>query len=164
MTTRRKAILGISAALALGVLATPFLFARGGGGGDPFALGGRGHGAMFAHLGHGGLGPMGRLMRELDLTEEQKEALHRIHDSTIEQNRTAREALHDGFMDAAKILLADPQNVAGARAAIAGREAAIRALKDNALTAVSQGLSVLTPEQRAKLAAHLQEHEGRLRR
>ena len=166
MTTRRKAILGISAALAVGLLAAPFLFARGGRDGCPLGLGGRGHGAaMFAgHFGHGGFGQMGQLMRELELTAEQKEALHRIHETTRERNSAARTALHTGFMDAAKILLADPQNVASARTAIANREAAISELKDNALTAVSQGLAVLTPEQRAKLAAHLEEHQKPLAR
>ena len=162
MTTRRKTILGISAALALGVLAAPFLFARGGGGNCALGLGGRGHGA--AMFGHGGFGPMGRVMRDLDLTAEQKEALHKIHDATREQNAAAKAALHDGFVEAAKLLLANPQNVEGARAAIAQREAAIREIKDNALTAVSQGLSVLTPEQRAKLAAHLEEHQKQVTR
>ena len=163
MTTRRKTILAISAAAALGILATPFLFARGGGGACPLGMGGRGHGAaMFAgHFGHGGFG---RVLRDLDLTSEQRDALHKIHDTTREQNAAAKAALHDGFVDAAKILLANPQDVAGARAAFATREAAIAQMKDNALNGVSQALAVLTPEQRAKLAAHLDEHQKELNR
>jgi Spy/CpxP family protein refolding chaperone len=166
MTTRRKTILAISAALAVGVLAAPFLFARGGGGTCPLGLGGRGHGAaMFGgHPGHGGLGAVGGVIRDLDLSDEQKEALHKIHDATRDQNAAAKAALHDGFVEAARLLLANPQNVEGARAAIAQREAAIREIKDNALAAVSQGLAVLTPEQRAKLAAHLEEHQKQFSR
>ena len=107
---------------------------------------------------------MARVLRDLDLTAEQKDALHKIHDATREQNAAAKAALHDGFVDAAKILLANPQDVAGARAAIANREASIREMKDNALSAVSQALAVLTPEQRAKLSAHLDEHQRQANR
>ena len=165
MTTRRKTILAISAAAALGIFATPFLFARGGGA-CPLGHGGRGHGAaMFTgHFGHGGFGPMGRVLRDLDLSAEQKEALHKIHETTREQNAAVKTALHEGFMEAAKVLLANPQDVAGARAVITSREAAIRQMKDNALTGVSQALAVLTPEQRAKLAAHLDEHQRQFNR
>ena len=165
--TRRKSILGISAALGLGLLAAPFLLAGGGRESCPLGMGGgRSHAAMFAgHFGgHGRFGPMARFAKDLDLTAEQKEALHRLHEATQDKNAEARAALHAGFMDAAKILIADPQNVTAARAEIANRQAAIDALKESTLSAVSQGLAILTPEQRAKLAAHLDEHQQRQRR
>jgi protein CpxP len=166
MTTRRKSILGISAALGLGLLAAPFLLAGGGRESCPLGMGSRSHAAMFAgHFGgHSRHGSMARFARELDLTAEQKEALHRLHEATQDKNAEARAALHDGFMDAAKILIADPQNVTAARAEIANRQAAIDALKESTLAAVSQGLAILTPEQRAKLAEHLEEHQKRQRR
>jgi Spy/CpxP family protein refolding chaperone len=149
-------ILGISAALAIGLVATPLLLARGG---DSRCLMGMGAG----HFGHHG-GGFGRVLRDLDLTAEQKTALHGIHDAARDQNKVAKEALHDGLMDAARILLADPNNVEGARTAIANREAAIREMKDNTLTAVSKALAVLTPEQRATLAARLEEHHKEMTR
>lgn len=165
MTTRRKSLLGIAAALAIGLLATPLLLARNDSAGCPLGLGARVHGAaMFAHAGHGGLGQLGRLFRQLDLTDAQKDAMHDIHDAVRKQNETARQTLHEGFMDAAKVLVADPQNLAGARATLASREAAIQTLKENTLSAVSQALSVLTPEQRAKLAAHLDSHQRQIGR
>lgn len=166
MNRRRGTILGISAALAVALLATPLLLARGGGSTCPLGMGGRSHGvAMFGgHSGHGGFGQMERLIRELDLTDEQKEALHRVHATTRERNAEARTVLHDGFMEAAKILIADPQNVAGARAAITNRQATLNEIKENALTGVSQGLAVLTPEQRAKLTTHLEKHAKELAR
>jgi periplasmic protein CpxP/Spy len=145
MTTRRKTILAISAALALGLVAAPLLLARG----------------AARHLGHGPGGHAMKFMKlagELDLTDEQKEALHRIHDVTFEKNKESREALHEGFTEAARILIANPQNVDAARTAIANRQAAIVDLRESALTAVSQGLAVLTPEQRAKLAEHVEKH------
>ena len=166
MTTRRKSILGISAALGLGLLAAPFLLAGGGGEACPLGMGGRSHAAMFAgHFGgHARHSTMARFAKDLDLTAEQKEALHRLHEVTHEKNAESRAALHAGFMDAAKILIADPQNVTAARAEIANRQAAIDALKESTLSAVSQGLAILTPAQRAKLAAHLDEHQQRQRR
>lgn len=145
MTTRRKTILAISAALALGVVAAPLLLARG----------------AARHFGHGPGGHAMKFMKlagELDLTDEQKEALHRIHDAAFEKNKQAREAVHEGFMEAANILIANPQNVDAARTAIANRQASIVELRESALTAVSQGLAVLTPEQRTKLAAHIEKH------
>jgi Spy/CpxP family protein refolding chaperone len=154
MTTRRKTILGISAALALGLAASPFLMARG--------HGQKTFGGHFGH--HAGFGKMSQLMKELDLTAEQREALHRIHETTVENNRQVRAALHSGFMDAAQVLVADPRNLQGARAAIAAQQASIDQLKESALGAVSQALAVLTPEQRARLAAHIEEHRRDLTR
>jgi Spy/CpxP family protein refolding chaperone len=157
----RKSVLGISAALALGLLATPFLLARGGEANCPLGMGAKSHGAMMfgGHFGgHGRLGAMAHVARELDLTAEQKEAFHRIHEATHEKNAATRAAVHDGLMNAARILIANPQDVAAARTEIANREAAIDELKENALAAVSQGLAVLTPEQRAKLLRILEEH------
>jgi periplasmic protein CpxP/Spy len=148
MTTRRKIVLGVSAVLVAGLIATPFVFAH--------PRGGMGCGL--------GMGQMARVFHDLDLTAEQKDALHRIHDATRESNAAARAALHDGFVDAARILLANPQNVAGARATIDTREAALDQIKENAMTGIAQALAVLTPEQRAKLAEHLEEHAEQLAR
>jgi Spy/CpxP family protein refolding chaperone len=150
MTTLKKSILAVSAALALGLIATPILLARGGER--------SGHRALFGgHFGHHG-GAFVKVLHELDLTDEQKTALHAIHKDARERNAAAKAALHDGLMDAARVLVTNPDNIAGAQAAIAGRQAAIEELKQGTLTAVSQALAVLTPEQRAKVAAHLAEH------
>ena len=158
MTKRRKAIFGVSAVLVAGLLSAPFLFAHG--------RASRGHGAaMFAgHFGHGGVAQMGAVMRDLDLTSEQKASLHRIHDTAKDQNATARKALHEGLMEAAQVLLADPNNVVAARQAITAREASVRDLRENTLSAVSQALAVLTPEQRAKALVRLQEHHKEFNR
>lgn len=147
MTTRRKVVLGFSAVLAVGLVAAPLLFAHGRGGWH-----------------RGGLGRMAHVLHDLDLTEQQKDALHRIHDEARERNRASKQALHDGLMEAAKRLIADPNDVAGARQAIAAREKAIGDLKNEMLTAVSQALTVLTPEQRAKLLERLEDHEKELNR
>ena len=120
---------------------------------------------MFAgHFGHGGVAQMGAVMRDLDLTSEQKASLHRIHDTAKDQNATARKALHEGLMEAAQVLLADPNNVVAARQAITAREASVRDLRENTLSAVSQALAVLTPEQRAKALVRLQEHHKEFNR
>ena len=148
MTTRRKIILAVAAtAVGLGLVAAPLVMAHGAGGGCAM---------MAGHGGHGG-GLM-KVMRELDLKDEQVTAMHRIHKATHEKNAEARKALHEGLAEAAKILAADPNNIAAARAAVERRQAAIDQLKDGVLSGVSQGLAVLTPEQRAKLSQHIDEH------
>ena len=155
MTTRKKTILGIAALLTAGLIAAPILWAHGGGSAR----------CLFAErsgfFGHGDgrhFGEMARVIHELDLTKEQREALHRIHEVTREQNAQAREELHNGLMDAAKVLLADPDDIAGARAVLASRQASIESLKENAMNGISQGLAVLTPGQRAVLVEHLEKH------
>ena len=149
MTTRRKIILAVATtAVGLGIAAAPLVMAHGGGGG--------GCAMMARHGGHGG--ELMKVMRELELKDEQVTAIHRIHKATHEKNAEAKKSLHEGLAEAAKILAADPQNIAGARAAVERRQAAIDQLKDGVLTGVSQCLAVLTPEQRAKLAGHIDEH------
>jgi len=122
----------------------------------PFGVGG--HHARFG--GHGGFARIHAVADELDLSREQKEALHEIMDRTRKQSVSSKQALHESFVDAGQVLLADPANLAGARTALDQNDAAVEQLKATILASVSEGLKVLTPEQRQKLSVMLASHRS----
>lgn len=123
--------------------------------------GGPGAGAMH---GLGLLGPLMHLGNELDLTEAQEAEIKAIFEGLREKNAPYREQLHGGLKDAAKLLLANPQDTAGARVLLEKQAAAERAAKENALEAASQALGVLNAGQRAKLGQFLEEQGERFAR
>lgn len=113
-----------------------------------------------------GFGPFGRLQKvreKLDLSDQQVDALKAIALELREQNAPYREQLRGGFTTIAKTLVADPSNVAAAQDLLDQQNTAERALKTNVLNAASKALSVLTPEQRAKLAQMIEERQARIR-
>lgn len=113
----------------------------------------RGHGGGFAFFAH-----LHQIADELDLTDAQKTQIHAIFRETREQNREIREELHGGFKDVAKTLIANPNDVAAAQAQLDRQLDTERALKTSILQGASKALSVLTPEQRTKLALIIAEH------
>lgn len=119
--------------------------------------------------GHGG-GPGGEMFlfgalqharEELGITDAQAEQLKGIAKDLHAQNAQYRDQLRGGHAAIMKTLLADPNNVAGAQAIIDQQSAAERAMKSNLLAAASKALSVLTPEQRTKLGALIEERHSR---
>lgn len=148
---RRTAIavgIGIATLAAIPLVYAGVNFA--GGEGCPFGGGHRGgHGIMKLHA----------LKSELNLTDEQEKALWDVARRTREQNAGTKKALKNGIHEAARVLLADPSNLAGAQAVIEKQEATIEQVRNSVLSGVSEGLQVLTPEQRQKLTALLAEHE-----
>jgi periplasmic protein CpxP/Spy len=169
---KKRIILIAVVLIAAALLAVPALVAGPGGAGrhgfgGPGRHGYAGHGPGGGH-GIGGnhaemlLGHLRHLKDELDLTDQQAEQIKAIVGEAHEQNAGQREQLHGGFRSIAEVLLANPNDIAGAQAILDQQAAAERALKTNLLTATSKALNVLTPEQRAKLGARLAEHmEGR---
>lgn len=156
-----KIFLGLTAAVA--VLATPLLLAGGDRSGRNCALGigQRAHGAVMQLAGFGSHGRgmhADALFHDLDLTREQREQIHAIFMGARERTEPTREALHAGLVDTARVLAAEPGNVAGARAAFDARQPAIEELKAGLFTTLADTMAVLTPEQRAKLLAHLERH------
>lgn len=123
---------------------------------DRAAMGERG---FRGHAGMGErqfLGPLERLERlrgELGLSEAQVEAIRAIRQEVRDANAASREQFRDGKGDVVSILIANPDDLAGARAAMQAREAAMAKMKDNALQGASRALKVLTREQREKLGA-----------
>jgi len=142
------------------IVAVPFVYGGPGGhshGAMGMGPGGMGSGEMGHGPGHGFemLAHLGHLKRELGLSDAQVDQLKAIAKDVHEQNAPYHDQLKAGMKGIAQTLLANPNDVAGAQALIDGQSAAERALKTNILNGVSRALNVLTPEQRAKLAAHL---------
>ena len=156
---RRVLILSVVVA-ALGTLAVaPMVF-----GGPGGRFGRHGMGPEFG--GHGFaegfiLGRLAHVRDALDLSDAQVEQIRTIAADLREQNQPYREAMRDGIHDAAGVLLANPNDVAGAQAKLDAQAAAEKALKANTLTAVSKALNVLTPEQRVKLGELMEQHAAR---
>jgi Spy/CpxP family protein refolding chaperone len=78
-----------------------------------------------------------------------------------EQNATYRQQLRATRLQIAQMLLANPNDTAGAQALIDQQTNAERALKMNILAGVSKALNVLTPEQRAKASQLLADRAAR---
>jgi protein CpxP len=137
---KRLAILGlVIIAAAAALYAGPGRHMRHGGHG-----GGFGHGFMLGHL-H-------EIASELDLSAAQKTQIHAIFEETREQNKQYHEQMHGGLKDVARVLIGNPNDLAGAQAVLDQQTATERALKSNILRGVSKALNVLTPEQRTELA------------
>jgi Spy/CpxP family protein refolding chaperone len=150
-----SAIIAITALTIVPIVhAGPGRQMRGEGGGEGMGRGHRGFGiAAFAHL--------GMLREKLDLSDQQVDQLKAIFAEVHQQNTQAREQFHGGLKDAAEVLLANPNDIAGAQAVLDQQADAEKALKSNLLQATSKALNVLTPDQRAKLTTIIEERASR---
>jgi Spy/CpxP family protein refolding chaperone len=155
------------AVVAAGALALTPMVLGAPSGGHMSHMGGHmgGHG-----MGHGGgfgegflLGGLAHIQDELDLTDAQTDQIRTIVTELQEQNAPYREQMHEGMKDAAKVLIANPNDVAGAQAALDAQTVTENAMKSNALQATSKALNVLTPEQRTKLGTLLEQHHERMK-
>ncbi len=108
--------------------------------------GGHGFGAGFM------LGHLHEIASELDLTDDQKTQIHAIFKETREANKQYHEQMHGGLKSVARVLIDNPNDLAGAQALLDQQTATERALKSNILRGVSKALNVLTPAQRTELA------------
>ena len=128
----------------------------------PFVVAAGPHGGRGGH--HGGGDPLGMLLRakeELNLSDAQVDQIKTIFKSLHEQNAANRDQLRGGHEEIISTLLANPGNVAAAQRILDEQLAAEKTLKSNMLQAASKALSVLTPEQRTKLAEHIGEMRER---
>ena len=108
-----------------------------------------GHGGMFFGL--------QRAKSALGLSDQQSSDIKQIFTDLRTQNEPLRTSMRGGRQAIAQLLLANPNDVAGAQALLDKQIDAERQMKRNALTAASKALNVLTPEQRTKASAFLQE-------
>ena len=148
---KRLLILGAAAAL-VAALAVPIAFAQHM---HPHGMGMHGDGGTMM------LGRLARAQQQLGLSDQQVADIKAIFQDLRTQNAAYRDQLHGGFKAVADALIANPNDVAGAQALLDKQEATEHAMKVNALNAAAKALNVLTPDQRAKLAAHLAEREQR---
>ena len=152
MNKRTIVILAILATLALA--AVPFVYAQGFRRHHVAEAGGFGGGMRF-------FGHLHRAQAALDLSDAQVEQLKAIAQQVHEQNATYRQQLRATRLQIAQMLLANPNDTAGAQALIDQQTNAERALKMNILAGVSKALNVLTPEQRAKASQLLADRAAR---
>jgi Spy/CpxP family protein refolding chaperone len=119
--------------------------------------------AMAQHMrghGHGRGGMMFGLARAksaLGLSDQQANDIKQIFADLRTQNEPYRTSLRGGRQAIAQVLLANPNDVAGAQALLDKQLDAERQMKVNALHAASKALNVLTPDQRSKASAFLQQ-------
>ena len=130
----------------------------------PFVYGGPGGGRGGRHHGFGEMGMLGHLQHakeELGLSDPQVDQIKVIFKTLHEQNAQYRDEFRGGMESIAQTLIADPNNLAAAQALLDKQASAEKAMKANVLTATSQALNVLTPEQRTKLSGMISEHMAR---
>ncbi|APG95661.1 Spy/CpxP family protein refolding chaperone [Sinorhizobium americanum] len=158
---RRVAIGGLAAVGVVG--AVGFAAARS----DDFGFGmGRfgiaGH-IMHAHMGGGGFMEqrIGSMLDELDATPEQEDKLWDIIDKARTEIRPTFRDFRETREEVIELLGAATVDRAAAEKLRSERIAAIDAASRKMTTALLEAAEVLTPEQRAKLAAHLKERRGR---
>ena len=118
--------------------------------------------AMAQHMRgrHGRAGMMfglGRAKAALGLSDQQSADIKQIFTDLRAQNESLRTSMRGGRQAIAQVLLANPNDVAGAQALLDKQLATERQMKLNALSAASKALNVLTPVQRTKAAAFLQQ-------
>jgi Spy/CpxP family protein refolding chaperone len=110
------------------------------------------------HHGRGGMMfGLDRAKTALGLSDQQSTDIKKIFTDLRAQNEPIRTSLHGGRQAIAQLLLANPNDIAGAQALLDKQIGAERQMKLNALTAASKALNVLTPDQRAKASTLLQE-------
>jgi Spy/CpxP family protein refolding chaperone len=160
---KRSLILGTAVLLAV-LVAVPFAYAQ------HRRAHGLGMGAGEGMRGGAGRGELGTLMMlghlehargALGLSDQQVDDIKGAFRDLRQQNSAYRAQLHDGYKGIAAALIADPNNVAAAQALLEKQEAAEHAMRLNALNAAAKALSVLTPDQRTKLADHIRERSER---
>ena len=131
----------------------------------PFVYGqGMRHHAAASQAGGFGFmfGRLERAQQALGLTDDQVTQLKAIAADLRTQNAPYRDQLRGGMQQVAQTLLADPSNTAAAQTIIDQQAAAHKAVQANMLAAVSKALTVLTPDQRTKVAEFLAKRAARV--
>jgi Spy/CpxP family protein refolding chaperone len=135
----------IIAALAIVTLAGfPFVYAQ--------HMRGMHAGMHGGPLGEFGFGRLERAKETLGLTDAQVDQLKAIVTELRTQNAPYRQQIHGTMVQVAQTLVKDPNNIAAAQALLDQQTAAEQTMKANTLAAASKALSVLTPDQRTKVA------------
>jgi Spy/CpxP family protein refolding chaperone len=149
----RKAGMTLGAVLLAGVTAVPILHAE-----RIWHSHGGGQSAGMEGMPFGGLH---RLRSKLGLTSDQVTQIKTIFKGVRDQNATSRSQIRANMRSAAKTLLSDPSNIAGAQQILDQNAATEQQLKANLLAGVAKAFAVLTPDQRTKLGQILDERANR---
>ena len=139
---KKRTLIFSIAAIVIVLAAVPFAMAQ-------HMRGRHGDGGMMFGL--------GRAKAALGLSDQQSADIKQIFTDLRTQNEPLRMSMRGGRQAIAQVLLANPNDVAGAQALLDKQLATERQMKLNALTAASKALNVLTPNQRTKASAFLQQ-------
>lgn len=153
---KKRSLVLAALAVAVVLAAVPFVYAQGmhrHGRGD---AGGAGLQFLFP-------GRLERARQALSLTDAQVVQLKAIAENLRTQNAPYREELRGGMQAVAQTLLANPNDIAGAQALLDHEAATRKAMQTNVLTAASKAITVLTAEQRAKVAEFVAARSSRAR-
>lgn len=140
----RRTVISLAVIVLVALMAVPFLYAQ---------SHGRRHADGFPGIMM--LGHLAKAQEELGLSDQQVSDIKAIFKQLRDQNAPYRTSLRGGFVSIAQTLLQNPNDVATAQKLLDQQNAAEQTMKANALAAASKALNVLTPDQRAKLAAIL---------
>jgi Spy/CpxP family protein refolding chaperone len=152
----RKVWMTLGAVLLAGVIAVPILHAE-------RTWHGRG-GSDQSFSGMEAMGPFGHLRglrSKLDLSDDQVTQIKAIFKTVHDQNAASRTQIRTNMRAAAKSLLSDPTNVAGAQQILDQNSATEQQLKANLLSGVAKAITILTPDQRARLGQILDARANR---
>lgn len=154
MNTRTLASFLVASSLALGV--APAAFAQPG----PGPMGGPGmhEGPMGGH--HGGMHGRGAMMRELNLTEAQRDQMFKIHHEQEPAFREQMKKVRAARQDLHKLALADRYDEAAVRRAADAQAKAMSDLAVMHAQTMHRVRELLTPEQRAKMDQLGERHFG----
>jgi Spy/CpxP family protein refolding chaperone len=155
---KARHVVTVLAGLAL-VAGTTAVLAQGMGGGRGPGSWGR-HGGFFG----AGMGPLGRLIHRLDLTQEQKDSIKAILDQEQPTFQALRQQLREGrqAFRAAHPITSTEVDEAGIRAHVADQAKVMADLAVAAAKTRAQVMNVLTPDQRNQLAQMQQQFKERM--
>jgi Spy/CpxP family protein refolding chaperone len=122
-------------------------------------MGGRhGGGMMQARWGGGGGHGMGRVLNQLDLTDEQEDKIFEIMDGVRGEVRPLMREFRDTREDLVEILSAETIDRQAVETLRAERVATLDTTSKTMTEALLNAADVLTPEQRAELAELIEDH------
>jgi Spy/CpxP family protein refolding chaperone len=147
---KKRTLIFSAAAILIVVLAVPFAVAQ-------HLRSGRGHACMGGGSSMMMFGHMRGAKAALGLSDQQTADIKKIFTDLRAQNEPYRASLRSGRQAIAQALLTNPNDLTTAQALIDKQTDAERQIKVNALNAASKALNVLTPDQRTKASAFLQQ-------
>lgn len=129
----------------------------------PYGEPGGGHGPRWAMHGggFGGMGPMRGLMRDLDLTEEQRTRLRSIATTGWEQSAARRAELQGLRQQIETTVIANGFDEPAVRALIEARSSLLTDTMVDVVRTLAEMRSVLTPEQQKRFDEQRAEFEAR---
>ncbi len=120
-------------------------------------------GGMKWGPGMGFQGHLDKLTKELNLTPSQVSQIRQIHQDFVTSTQATRDDLRAKRQQMMTLWMADPIDANAIKALAADIDRDKAEIRDRGIDAKVSGLSVLTPDQRAKLRTMMQDMKGKMR-